>query len=62
MSVAEDFRLTMSGAVAVLDQVMRATGRWRSVAVSHGLRQAEINAMEPAFDHAERERAQALTA
>ncbi|MHB1873406.1 MAG: type II toxin-antitoxin system HipA family toxin [Streptosporangiaceae bacterium] len=62
MSVADDFRLTTRDAITVLEQVMRSASRWRAVAASHGLRQAEIDAMEPAFEHAERERAQALTA
>jgi len=32
------------------------------VAATHGLQQADINAMEPAFEHAERKQAKALTA
>lgn len=31
------------------------------VAATHGLQQADIDAMQPAFEHAERERAQTLT-
>ncbi len=62
MSVAEDFRLTTRAAAAVLEQVLRSVSRWREVAALHGLRQAEIDAMEAAFEHAERDRALALTA
>ena len=57
MGVAEYFRLDAREAVNVLAQVASAVGRWRAIAASHGLRQAEIEAIEPAFEHAERERA-----
>jgi len=60
LGVAEYFRLNARDAIGVLSQVTRATGRWRAVAASHGLRQADIDAMEPAFEHAERERALVL--
>jgi serine/threonine-protein kinase HipA len=62
MEVAEYFRLNAEGATDVLTRVSSAVGRWRAVAATHGLQQADINAMEPAFEHAERKRAQALTA
>lgn len=62
MDVAEYFRLNVREATDVLTQVTRAVGRWRAVAASHGLQQADIAAMEPAFEHAERKRAQALAA
>lgn len=61
LSVAEYFRLSARDAIDALAQVTRATGHWRAVAASHGLRQAEIDAMEHAFEHAERDRALALT-
>lgn len=61
LSVAEYFRLSSGDALGALRQVTMATGRWRVVAASHGLRQAEIDAMEHAFEHGERERALALT-
>lgn len=60
MGTAGDFRLNLRQASDVLAQVARAVGRWRAVAASHGLQQADIDAMEPAFDHDERGRAQAL--
>ena len=60
MNVAEYFRLKIGDAAAVLAQVADAVGHWRRVASSHGLQQADIDAMEPAFEHAERKRAQAL--
>lgn len=62
LRVAEYFRLDARDATQVLAQVTRSTDRWRAVAASQGLRQAEIDAMKPAFEHAERERAQALVA
>jgi len=62
MEVAEYFRLNAEGATDVLTRVSSAVGRWRAVAATHGLQQADINAMEPAFEHAERKRAQTLTA
>jgi serine/threonine-protein kinase HipA len=62
MEVAEYFRLNAEKATDVLTRVSSAVGRWRAVAATYGLQQADINAMEPAFEHAERKRAQALTA
>jgi serine/threonine-protein kinase HipA len=61
MSVAAYFRLDPSNALEVLAMVTRAVARWRTVAKSHGLLQQEVDAMEPAFEHAESERARALT-
>ncbi len=61
MSVAAYFRLEASDALEVLAEVTRAVTRWRTVAKSHGLRQQALDAMEPAFEHAEGERARALT-
>jgi serine/threonine-protein kinase HipA len=62
MEVAEYFRLNADEANNVLTRVSSAVGRWRAVAATHGLQQADINAMEPAFEHAERKQAKALTA
>jgi len=59
MDVAEYFRLNAGEATDALTQVTGAVGRWRAVAATHGLQQADIEAMEPAFEHAERKRAQA---
>ena len=61
MSVAAYFRLEASNALEVLAEVTRAVTRWRTVAKSHGLLQQALDAMEPAFEHAEGERARALT-
>jgi serine/threonine-protein kinase HipA len=61
MRVADHFRLGTSDALAVVAEVTRAVARWRTVATSHGLRQRDLNEMEPAFQHAEAERALALT-
>lgn len=61
MSVAEYFRLNAEEATVVLKQVTDATGRWRAVAASHGLQPTDTSAMEPAFEHDERKRAESLT-
>ena len=61
MRVADHFRLGTSDALAVIGEVTRAVARWRTVATSHGLRQRELDEMEQAFQHAEAERALALT-
>jgi serine/threonine-protein kinase HipA len=60
MSVAAYFRQEASDALEVLAEVTRAVTRWRTVAKSHGLMQQDLDAMEPAFEHAECERARAL--
>jgi serine/threonine-protein kinase HipA len=61
MRVADYFRLGTSAALAVVAEVTQAVARWRTVATSHGLRQRDLNEMEPAFQHAEAERALTLT-
>jgi len=61
MSVAAYFRLDASDALEVLTKVTRAVARWRQVAKSHGLQQQDLGVMAPAFEHAESERAHALT-
>jgi len=53
MSVAPEFRLDPDGALEILAQVVRAVARWREVAVSHGLREHDLDMMKPAFEHAE---------
>jgi serine/threonine-protein kinase HipA len=60
ISVAPYFRLDPGDAVEVLAQVARAAARWRMVAKRHGLTQQDLDDMEPAFEHAESQRAQAL--
>jgi len=60
MGVADYFRLNTQEAADVLAQVTSAVGHWRATAASYGLRQAEIEAMAPAFEHAERGRAHAI--
>lgn len=62
MGVSEYFRLNAGEAAVVLAHVNNAVGRWRATAASCGLRPAEINVMAPAFEHAERDRAQAIAA
>jgi serine/threonine-protein kinase HipA len=62
ISVAGRFGLDAGAALSVLAEVTHATAAWREVAVSYGLQQEDLEAMEPAFEHAETERARALTA
>jgi serine/threonine-protein kinase HipA len=61
MRVAGHFRLDSDAALDVLAEVTRAVSGWRDVAASYGLQPADLDAMEPAFEHAESERARALT-
>lgn len=60
MGIAEYFRMDARGAAEVLAQVASAVGHWRAIATSYGLPQAEIERMRPAFEHAERDRADAI--
>jgi serine/threonine-protein kinase HipA len=60
VGVAEYFRLDAQEAADVLAQVASAVGHWRTTATSHGLSPAEIEQMEPAFEHAEREQADSI--
>jgi serine/threonine-protein kinase HipA len=60
ISVAPYFRLDPGDAVEILAQVARAAARWHLVAKTHGLTQQDLDAMEPAFEHAESQRAQEL--
>jgi serine/threonine-protein kinase HipA len=60
MEVADYFRMNAREAAEVLAHVNNTVDSWRTTAVSHGLREAEIEAMEPAFEHAERDRADAV--
>jgi serine/threonine-protein kinase HipA len=62
MSVAGRFGLDAGAALSVLAEVTHAVAAWRDVAVACGLQQEDLEAMEPAFEHAETERARALTA
>jgi serine/threonine-protein kinase HipA len=60
MGIAEYFRMDAQQAAGVLAQVASAVGHWRTTATSHGLPQAEIEKMEPAFEHAERQQADSI--
>jgi serine/threonine-protein kinase HipA len=60
MRVAEYFRMDGQKAADVLAHVVKAVGHWRSTAISRGLPQAEIEKMKPAFEHAERDRADSI--
>jgi serine/threonine-protein kinase HipA len=60
MGIAEYFRMDARGAADVLAQVASAVGHWRTIATSYGLPQVEIERMKPAFEHAERDRADSI--
>ena len=60
MGIADYFRMGAQEAADVLAQVASAVAHWRTTATSHGLPQAEIEEMEPAFEHAERDRADSI--
>jgi serine/threonine-protein kinase HipA len=60
MGIADYFRMGAQEAADVLAQVAGAVAHWRTTATSHGLPQAEIEEMEPAFEHAERDRADSI--
>ena len=60
MGIAAYFRMDAQEAAGVLAQVASAVGHWRTTAISHGLPQAEIEKMKPAFEHAERDRADSI--
>ena len=62
MSVASRFGLDAGAALSVLAEVTHAAAAWRDVALACGLQQEDLDAMEPAFEHAETERARALAA
>ena len=51
MSVADYFRLDASAARTVLSEVGAATRSWRSLAREAGLRDVDLEQMEPAFEH-----------
>jgi serine/threonine-protein kinase HipA len=60
MGVADYFRLNTGEAMEVLAHLSTAVRGWRAVAASHGLSQAEIDMMAPAFEHAEAKRAREI--
>lgn len=60
MGVASYFRLDEHAAIDVLARVVRSVVRWRHTATIHGLKSSELDAMAPAFEHAEAERARDL--
>jgi serine/threonine-protein kinase HipA len=51
MSVADYFRLDGSAARTVLKEVGAATAKWRLLAREAGLRDVDLEQMEPAFEH-----------
>jgi serine/threonine-protein kinase HipA len=52
---AEYFGLSLAQADAILGEVAAATSRWRAVAASLGVKPSEIDRMETAFEHDERQ-------
>lgn len=62
LEVAAEFRLDRAAAVEVIGEVLGATSRWRDVASTLRLPDAELKLMAPAFEHEQSEAAQALTA
>jgi len=52
---AEYFGLSLAQADAILGEVAAATSRWRAVAASLGIKPSEIDRMETAFEHDERQ-------
>lgn len=61
LDVAPYFRLDQGAATDVIVHVERAVSRWRTVARHTGLSTSEMDAMEPAFEHAAAEDARSLT-
>jgi serine/threonine-protein kinase HipA len=55
LEVAELFRLAEEDAQLIVGEVERATADWPGMARANGLGKAEIERMEPAFEHAQRE-------
>src|ERR1700683_3246655 len=62
LNVAAYFRLDKIRAVEILAQVTRAVANWRKVGTSHGMRQRDLDFMEPAFEHDETRKARQLAA
>jgi serine/threonine-protein kinase HipA len=62
LRVAGDFRLDEAAALGILAEVTRAVAGWREVAAGYGIQEEDAEAMEPAFEHAEADRARSLTA
>jgi serine/threonine-protein kinase HipA len=60
LSVAEFFSLTVREAKTIVKEVGAATAKWRDIATAQGARNAEIQRMESAFEHADLTKALAL--
>lgn len=60
MGVTGFFRLDDREATNILGEVLEAVSSWSAVARKHGLTRSEISDMEPAFVHAESEKARSL--
>jgi len=60
LGVAEAFRLDEKKAREILCEVGEATSTWRQVAKAAGLQRSAIEAMAPAFEHAESKAVEAL--
>lgn len=62
LEVAELFGLTEVEGQQIVSEVVRATDDWREASAAAGLGKVEIERMEPAFEHEQRELAHGLTA
>lgn len=62
VTVAGFFRLTEGDTAPTLSDVLAATSRWREVAATHDIPEAEIAQMAWAFEHPQTEAAQAVAA
>jgi serine/threonine-protein kinase HipA len=62
LEVAELFGLTEKGGRQIVSEVVGATDDWRDASAAAGLGKAEIERMEPAFEHEQRELAHRLAA
>jgi len=56
MEVAEYFEIDASAARKIARQMGRAVSKWRSVAKQMGIKNAEIDWMASAFEHADLEK------
>jgi len=60
LEVAGSFGLTEKDARQIVTDITAGTDSWREVAQSSGLRKAEIERMEPAFEHQQRDLARGV--
>jgi serine/threonine-protein kinase HipA len=61
LSVGPYFRISRDEAARLIGEVERAVSRWQSIGSSLGMTRSELEAFAPAFEHAERRAAAALS-